>query len=209
MQKERFVLGIHGDIGSGKSIVSKFLVNKLDFKCLSFADPVRRACFAIFNFTPDQMSDRNHKEIVDPRWGISPRNAMRLLATDLLREKVCEDIWIRNLHQRIETFCTQNSIVIDDVRYQNEVDFIENELKGTVIHIMRHKNPFEPHSSEHSSDCQQLAIKSGVVIYNDAGIDEIQVQLLFLLYNIGYFNKHIFEKMVEILNRTTDVCKRS
>jgi len=199
--KDLFVIGLHGIIGSGKGEVANFLSKKLKFKVLSFADPIRLVCSSIFGFSQEQMTDRVLKETVDERWGIAPRDAFRIIGHGF-REQIRDDIWIIKLRNKIKNLsCVQISkflIVIDDVRYQNEVDFIEKELNGHVLHINRVDNPYQTIAT-HASDLQQLNIS--YTINNDSNIEALKTSILFALNDFDFFNKEHFNEMLQIINK--------
>ena len=204
MDNKNFVIGLYGIIGSGKTIASEFLVNNMKFTKLAFADPIKEACKSIFNFSKIQMSDRQEKEKIDPRYGVSPRQAFRLIGHDCLRSTVGPDIWVKNMEDRIyninKNISATKNIIVDDVRYQNEINFIEHYQNGFVIPIIRPNNPFEVHAV-HASDTQQINIKkTDVIIYNDAGIAELKVKILFMLYDLKFLKKEAFHKTLDILN---------
>ena len=116
--RKNVVLGLHGVVGSGKSEASSFLTQKLPFKVYSFATPIKEACKRLFFFTDEQMSDRILKEQIDPRWGISPRDAFRLIGHGF-RQSVTDNIWIIHMQNTIDKHFIafpEHSVVIDDVR---------------------------------------------------------------------------------------------
>ena len=76
---------ITGHKRAGKDTMGDYLV---EYHSYTKAQPM--ACFkdAIqqwFGFTGEQMNGRL-KEVVDPRWGISPRELMQLFGTDLMKD---------------------------------------------------------------------------------------------------------------------------
>ena len=201
------VIGLYGGIGSGKSVAADFLINSFNFIKMSFAAPIKKGCAELFGFSDFQMNDRVAKEIIDPRYNISPRNAFRIIGGGL-REQACDDIWIKRMQDSIDSYYRAKKIVpiiVDDDRYQNEADFIEKFNHGYVISLIRPSNPHEVHMSDHQSDTQQLHIKSGITIYNDAGIVELKIKLLFMLNDIGYLDNIIFQKMLNIINSRYEV----
>ena len=204
------IIGLYGGIGSGKSVAADFLVKSFNFKRLSFATPIKKGCHELFGFSDHQMNDRLLKETVDPKYNISPRGAFRLIGGGL-REQVHPDIWIKRMQDSISEHYLHSSgpIIIDDVRHQNESDFIEGFNHGYVISLKRSDNPFDVHMSSHESDALQLSTKSGTTIYNDAGIEELQVKLLFALNDIGYLDNCIFQKMCNQINAKSNLIRRS
>jgi len=201
--KKEIVIGLHGGIGAGKSIGARFLIDTFDFKCVSFADPIKSGCRQLFGFNDYQLYDRIGKETIDSRYGISPRDAFRFVGGSF-REHICTDIWVKRMQHTISQ-CGVLSIVIDDVRHQNEVDFIEDFDEGYVISMTRPDNPYNIHMSDHPSDTSELTIKSGIHICNDSSIDALKVKLLFVLNDIGYLDRDYFQKTIDIINSRYEV----
>lgn len=196
------IIGLYGSIGSGKSEAANFITSSFKAAKLSFAAPIREACSILFDFTEEQMVDRHRKEIVDQRWGISPREAFRLIGHGF-RQSVCDDIWIKHMSNRINMFTDSNNLVIiDDVRYQNEIDFIEKECNGCIVQIYRKDNPYMVNNN-HASDLQQVNFsESSIIVDNDSGIEELKVKLLFMLRDIGFLHIGLFNTMSAKINAT-------
>lgn len=91
---------------SGKDTLADYLVDNRDFGKYSFADPIREICKVAFDWTDEDFTDREKKEMVDPDYGISPRQAMQWIGTEafqyligekfpLFESKVGRGIWTR------------------------------------------------------------------------------------------------------------------
>lgn len=129
---------------AGKDTCGDYLKTK-GYKQLSFAGPLKEACGTLFNFTDDQLYG-DLKETVDPNWGVTPRLVLQYVGTDLFRNRI-GDI-IPDIGNGFWTHCLKVNylkqiekdpncrFVITDVRFQNEVDLI-NELGGVVVKIER------------------------------------------------------------------------
>lgn len=145
------IVGLHGNAGSGKSMVSEMIKNAKpkNVQVISFSDPVRSFLKSIFsNHIRDMtvFSDRTLKEaeIASLTSGASPRDLMKGLGSDFGR-RFHKDIWIEHALKRIHDIELQNgalpymervdTIVIDDVRFENEYAAIKM-LGGTVIFLV-------------------------------------------------------------------------
>lgn len=69
-----------------------------------------------------------------PEWVYTPRQLLQVLGTDLVRDCVDKDYWLKAAASKIEPNC---NYVIHDARFQNECDFIKNVLKGTILVVER------------------------------------------------------------------------
>jgi hypothetical protein len=150
------LIGIAGAKGSGKDAAADRLVDKYQYQKISFADPLKAACKIIFHLSEAQLyGDR--KEIVDARWNKTPREIMQTLGTEVVRN-LGKDTWIKSAQIKIEKLHWEKTlgadhidlnIVIPDVRFLNEAEFIK-ETGGLLVYINRETvlNKFSEHSSE-------------------------------------------------------------
>lgn len=153
-----FIFGLCGNAGTGKDSATQYLrycpyLNG-GVRSIAFADPIRDIG-KIFGFTKNQMSDRKLKESVDDFWGFSPRTFMQKVGTEMFRNCLREDIWIKLLEKRInkirdgvdydEDDCQHGKhprtvvpdmIFVTDVRFPNEAEAIKN-MGGYIIKIRR------------------------------------------------------------------------
>jgi len=159
------LLGIGGKIGAGKDTVANYLRDTRGYQVMSMAEPLKRACQALFLFTDEQMfGTQEQKATVDDRWGCSPRKALQFLGTDLLRDHLDEIMpgmganvfcqRFRLWYQEQRRLNPQICVVVPDIRFRNELDMI-HELGGQTIYLHRdHALPVQEsaHISEQSID---------------------------------------------------------
>jgi hypothetical protein len=129
------VIGIAGKKGSGKDMVGDYLVREHGFLKIAFADPIKEICKIAFSLK-DQQLNEDAKEIVDTRFGISPRQMMQKVGTDMFRAEFGQNFWVNRL---IETIASSEpcDIVVTDVRFDNEMEAIR-DMGGQVILLSRH-----------------------------------------------------------------------
>lgn len=127
------LIGLCGHKMAGKTTVAGMLA-EYGYARRAFADPLKAACKIMFQLTDEQLYGLNAKEIQDVRWGLSPRQILQRLGTDVCRE-IDPDVWIKNFKYAYNSSPGQ-VIVVDDVRFPNEADAIR-ELGGAVIGIRR------------------------------------------------------------------------
>lgn len=108
----------------------------------AFADPLKETCKILFNLSNDQLNNQLYKEIEDERWNKTPRKIMQWLGTDIMRKQFREDFWIYNwlVWYNSKKWNNDDIILIPDVRFQNEIEFIHNILNGKIILIKRSIN---------------------------------------------------------------------
>ena len=155
------LIGFSGKKGSGKSYFADYLVNNKLFIKLSFASPLKEITKILFNLSDEDVKDPIKKELINPKFNASPRELMQWLGTDIMREEFNKrfnysgSIWIDNVKDKIKMLLDNNKdVVIDDVRFQNEVDMIHS-LGGIVINLHNDLNNINSTSS-HPSENQKL-----------------------------------------------------
>lgn len=146
------LIGICGFIGSGKDTVAKMFVEQ---GCVqdSFASPLKDMCASIFGWQRemlegDTMDSREFRETPDLYWtrklgidNFTPRLALQLLGTDIMRTHFSQDIWLNSLEYRIRRQRqAELCVVVSDARFKNELNLIK-ELGGVVIHVKRSELP--------------------------------------------------------------------
>lgn len=137
------LIGLGHKKGSGKSTVASILERDFGFKRMSFAKKLKESLENIFEFNKEQLYGKD-KEKIDPYWGFSARDAMTKCG-DGFRELMGQDLWCKAIEREIKSRLKKGQrIVIDDVRYRNEVDFIRS-LGGVnwKIHRPKVSNLFE------------------------------------------------------------------
>lgn len=157
------LIGFSGKKGSGKSYFADYLVNNKLFIKLSFASPLKEITKILFNLSDEDVKDPIKKELINPKFNASPRELMQWLGTDIMREEFNKkfnysgSIWIDNVKDKVKTLLDNNKdVVIDDVRFQNEVDMIHS-LGGIVINLHNDlDNTLNNSTSTHSSENQKL-----------------------------------------------------
>lgn len=147
------LIGIHGNARSGKDTVKDFIIeNFTNHYSISFADPLKEAASIAFGIPLDWFYSDDLKEQPHPNWDVSPRSVAQFLGTEMFREtiwkllpEVANDFWVRRAILRLTNqylpedegeFTTDDTVVIPDVRFQNEYDWVIS-TGGIIIHLTR------------------------------------------------------------------------
>ena len=158
------IIGICGFIGSGKDTVANMFVER---GCVqdSFAAPLKDVCASVFGWRRemlegDTVESRDFRETPDVFWtrklgvpNFTPRLALQLLGTEVLRNHFNENIWLNSLEYRIRKQLTDAPCtVISDARFRNELDLIK-EMGGVIIWVQRGELPewFETAKTAHEN----------------------------------------------------------
>lgn len=131
------IIGLAGRARSGKDTVASLFTHT--HRVVRFAQPIKEAVKALYGWSGIAM-ETDIKDVVDPKWGVSPRSAMVHVA-QTTRMFVANDFFVTRLFDAWEG----DAIVIPDVRYKHEVDAIHAK-GGITIKITRegiHKHDIE------------------------------------------------------------------
>jgi hypothetical protein len=142
------IVGLVGFAGSGKGTVADVLVDKHNFTKLSFADSVKNCVASVFGWPRhllegDTDPSRTFREKRDDFWSaklgieVTPRWALQTMGTEAGRDVFHKDIWIYSLEKRLSE---HKNVVIADVRFPNEIDFIK-EKGGFIVRVVRGSEP--------------------------------------------------------------------
>lgn len=197
------LIGICGNAGSGKDTVARYLHHSYHSCWIeSFADSLKEAASHAFGIPMDAFYDRDQKEEINGFWGVSPRMIGQFLGTELFREHLwkllpadSQDFWVRRLAGRlsgqligtngeIPGYDAEDTVVIPDVRFQNEYDFITAN-DGIVIHLTRPGADGNIGLSSHKSEAGFNFTKPEVTwhIRNDKRLDDLYVEVDAIIKN--------------------------
>lgn len=181
------VLGLAGKAGSGKDYVYLNYLKPMDFIQVSLA----------WHFKADLIG--KGAITFEEAFVTKPSNVRTLLqiqGTELGRNIYGEKVWcntliawmdIFNFHWGVEKF------VIPDVRFINEMNFIQDDLDGKVIRIVAPERSggttLDTTQRAHPSEAEMDGIIDSSfdgLVYNDPGDPDLKVQLETLLGEYGW-----------------------
>tara|TARA_Y100000385_G_scaffold291510_1_gene369938 strand:+ start:3259 stop:3909 length:651 start_codon:yes stop_codon:yes gene_type:complete len=144
------IIGLTGFIGSGKDTVANMLCD-VGATQESFASPLKDVCASVFGWERhmlegDTIASRDFRETPDIFWtrklgidNFTPRLALQLIGTDIMRNHFNSDIWISSMEYRLRK-SNSNIIVVSDARFQNELNLIK-DMGGKVLTVVREDLP--------------------------------------------------------------------
>lgn len=181
------VIGMIGKAGSGKDTVADYVVEKYGFKKIAFADPLKQAVQIIFDVDDDHMYDRDMRELPLPGWEPwSVRKLLQFVGTELMRNQIDEDIWVKNAASRARRI---SKCIISDVRFPNEVtdmrSRLEDQSKMVFVRVTRpgHEDAaggIKGHASEALID----QLDADIDIVNDGSLEDLYAKVDSLLKDI-------------------------
>ncbi len=215
------LIGIMGLKNSGKDSVAKKIIYAEGgaWKKVAFADALKDAVAALFGWNRqllegDTPEGREWREKVDSYWerelGIkdfSPRKALQMIGTNVMRNHFDEAFWIKALKRKI--LDSTNRIIVTDVRFPNEANMIKS-MGGNIVQVIRgelpewwndiaemnknHRPCIDSNDnygwidkegkvwSIHPSECSLAGvIEPDYVIHNDGTLSDLQKEVIVML----------------------------
>ena len=148
------IIGVCGFIGSGKDTIAEYISKKFGHKHIKISSKLKDVVKVLFNFNDDQVETYS-KEVIDKRWGVTPRTVMQFLGTEIFQYKIQEilpcvkrNFWIKSIideHVKDANY----PIVISDMRFLHEYTELQ-KYDVFVIKIKRNyvNQPVDMHPSE-------------------------------------------------------------
>lgn len=121
--EKKTLIGLMAKARSGKSTAADYLEKEYGAHRLSIAKPIKRIVQKMYGFS-DEQTWGDLKEVVDPRWGIPPREPMKDLGY-WGREILGKDVWLQGAFEEMRQ-SSATLFVIDDIRYESEISAIES-----------------------------------------------------------------------------------
>lgn len=220
------IVGLVGQIGSGKGTIADILVDRHDFFKESFANSVKDSCAAVFGWDRamlegDTPESRAWREQPDEWWSkklnkeFSPRLALQLMGTEAGRDVFHPDLWVHTVLRRCEQ-APWNNYVIADVRFPNEINAIKDS-GGVVIRVRRGDDPEwftlarecnvynkleimrNAYPEVHFSEWAWIGAHYDIVMDNNCSLDELKIRVDKLVNSL--YNNHV--EANEVLNYET------
>jgi ABC-type dipeptide/oligopeptide/nickel transport system ATPase component len=146
------IIGLVGEIGSGKNTTANILVEDYDYNILNFGGILKDVVSIIFSWDRnllegDTKESREWRETVDTWWenrlnipNLTPRWVLQHFATDTVRMHFHTDTWVAALEKKINDFIKNDQkVVITDVRFKNEIDLIHS-INGEIVLVSKSYN---------------------------------------------------------------------
>lgn len=130
------LIGLIGLAGSGKTTVAQILTDKYGFKRLRFADPLKRMLGPSgLGLSFEEIDGSKKDEPSAFLNGLTPRHAMQTLGAEWGRNCMFPNFWIHCWTQDFMRIPNGIHVVVDDVRFDNEVDTIKKH-DGIIVKII-------------------------------------------------------------------------
>lgn len=136
-------LGISGKRESGKSLLASYLEHYYGFVRFSLADELKKMAMKEFKLLPVQLWGNQKEEPTQYRRTDGSMFTGRdiLIRMGTFYRSIDNLYWCRKFDPRIG-----DKIVIDDIRFLNEVEFFKAEYGAKFVRLERHQE-LKPHKS--------------------------------------------------------------
>lgn len=175
------VIAVSGFKRSGKDTIADYLVKKYGYLNVKLADPLKKACKIVFDLTDEQI-DGSKKEILDDRWGVSPRQIMQFFGTELMQfhiqalmPNIGRKLWVQGLVNRYAN--TSTPIVISDLRFTHEYEEIKKTFGKDAVFIRVSRPHHNSASDVHSSEHEWMSLPSDHHFNNEGSIEELYTKV--------------------------------
>jgi len=121
------IIGITGSAASGKSTLAGMIRDRHDCFILSFATPLKEMIV--------RANICRSSELYGKKTPFS-RKMMQCIGTDLIRCQIDAEYWVKDMERRLEIFSKEKLVVIDDVRFMNEM-YMVYDRGGLMVRIER------------------------------------------------------------------------
>lgn len=209
--KMPLIIAICGAKRSGKDVLAEHLVSKYNYERVSFAEPLKQAVKNLFNFDDDQVgigkdTGTDKKDIVDERWGITPRTALQFFGTEIMQEKIQEILpnvkrsffanTLVNYIAAKRDIDADKRFVISDLRFLHEYEALFGipRIRKSDIVVIRAVRP-EPAKAAEATEAVEVAKVTEAVEAAKAHISELEY--IKIPYDIILINNSSIQNYIE------------
>lgn len=194
------IIGVSGKLGSGKNYITEnILVNLLKPKrtvMLAFADHLKIEVIAKDNVSYERVFIKKDTE---------SRLKLQRRGTEEGRNVYGEDIWINTIAQWMRVFVERGieRIIILDVRFKNEADFIKS-IGGTLIRVNADDRTKQKYIEETNNNLIEIEkIKKHP---SETDLDDY-TKFNFYIDNSISNEDNVINDIGDIINKISDGCK--
>ena len=184
------IVAISGYKRSGKDTVGNMLCESYGFqKAPPFA--IFKKALAEWFGWDDRHLDGELKEVVDEKWGFSPRQIMQVFGTELMKEKLGEllpeykkvignSIWAKVFSEWYGKQSKDQKFVVTDLRFPEEQKELEQFDDVVFVRVCRNL----PHTDMHPSENKINNLHFDYVVDNNSTLEELEKNVACLCADI-------------------------
>lgn len=167
------IIAICGKKRCGKDTLANHIATTYGYTHVKIASHLKDVMGVLFGFSNTQL-ELDEKDAIDPRWGITPRQAMQFFGTDIMQYEIQKllphvgrTFWIQGLLQKYP----EQKIVISDLRFPHEYNMIRSEC--CIVKIYRDSIQS---TDAHSSETEFENIPHTILLKNNGSIQQLHSQ---------------------------------
>ena len=194
------VIGVMGQIGSGKDTSTDYIVEKYKYKKYAFATPGKNMLIALGVPKKSVFGTQEEKMEIMEGFGVSGRHMMQTVLTHL-RENMGDivpdidlgpsgNIWLKAFQvyvDNLEKKYKSPKVITSDVRFLDEANAVK-DLGGVIIKVIRDTDT-EEKVAQHVSETSGNEIVPDYTIDNNGTLDELYEKLDAIVEEINMFHK--------------------
>ena len=165
------LIGLCGAKGSGKTFIAENMRDHHGATILRFADTLKDM-MRVMGFTEAHLTGDQKETPSEVLKGKTPRYAMQTLGTEWGRQMLHDTVWVDILVAKSKQ--VQGMVVVDDVRFPNEIEAIHNN-GGIVVWVDR-ESIYEE-GDIHPSETSIQADHCDVIMDNTGAIADVCINL--------------------------------
>jgi hypothetical protein len=181
------IVGVAGRLGAGKDTVGDYLVRAYGFKRVAFADALKELCSHVVSRAAVGWNGEN--------WTGSKSEYGRMILQGIgkgARGVIGPGVWVsaldRTLSQTDGLNPFSDRVVVTDVRYPNEVDYVRwNGDKSLLIRVDRPGVDRSGPEHQHETEAHVDSLKVDAVVVNDGTLEQLyaRVDAVMARHSIG------------------------
>lgn len=138
------------------------------FRTMAFAAKLKKIVKDLFSLDDEQVHDQDAKEVVDPRWGLTPRVIMQRTGCGM--RDIAADVWTRTVMDQVDQY---PNVVVVDCRFMNEVLAVRAQ-GGFVVRIERPGAGSPTGATDESETALDGYTGWDAVLVNSGSLEELQ-----------------------------------
>jgi hypothetical protein len=156
---------------TGKDTVANYLSSVYNLEHVKISKPLKSSIQILFQFS-DQQVNGNEKDVIDTRWGITPRDAMNFFGTEIFQYKIQELLTQKQfkrrfwIHSFMETLCSTRNYVVSDLRFYHEYQALKSKY-GERLYVVKLQSDVNITCQQHASETDFRRVPESTLLINN------------------------------------------